>query len=154
MVKSNADTVEQYLGELPDDRKQAMAAVREIILEHLPDGYEETMQWEMISYVVPLKIFPDTYNKLPLGYVSLASQKNYMTVYLNNIYSSKEATKWFHFEYDKSGKKIDMGKSCVRFKKLEDLPLQLIGQAIAKDSVEDFLKLYKDAQKTAKRSKK
>ncbi|MCH8906421.1 MAG: DUF1801 domain-containing protein [Candidatus Heimdallarchaeota archaeon] len=154
MVKSNADTVEQYLDELPDDRKQAMAVVREIILEQLPDGYEETMQWGMISYVIPLKIFPDTYNKLPLGYVSLASQKNYMTVYLNNIYSSKEATEWFYSEYDKSGKKIDMGKSCVRFKKLEDLPLQLIGQAIAKDSVENFLKLYKDAQKMAKRSKK
>ena len=100
------------------------------------------MQFGMISYVIPLERYPVTYNKQPLMYASLASQKNYMSLYLMNIYGNPQAQQWFREEYQASGKRLDMGKSCVRFKKLEDLPVDLIGKAIARGSVCDFIKLY------------
>src|SRR3989344_1849247 len=131
MVQSNAKTVEAYLKELPTERKEAISAVRKVILKNLPRGYEECMQYGMISYVIPLEKYPDTYNKQALGIVALASQKNYMSVYLMAIYGGKKTEKWFAEEYRKSGKKLDMGKSCIRFRKLDDLPLELIGKAVA-----------------------
>ena len=142
MAQSKAATVDEYLDELSPDRREAIETVRRVILEKLPDGYEEMMQYGMIGYAIPLERYPVTYNGQPLGYVALASQKNYMSVYLMNIYGDPEAEKWFTESYKASGKKLDMGKSCVRFKTLDDLPLDLIGEAVARTSASDFIEWY------------
>jgi len=146
MVKSKATTVEEYISELPDERTSDIKAVRNLIIENLPKGYVETMQYGMITYVIPIDRYPNTYNGLPLGYISLASQKNYMALYLMNVYSNKEIESNFKDRYIASGKKLDMGKSCVRFKKLEDLPLDLIGETIAMTSVDDFISVYEESR--------
>ena len=147
VAQSEAQTIDEYLAELSPDRREAVAAVRKVILDHLSEGYQETMQYGMISYVIPLEKYPLTYNKQPLGYAALASQKNYMSLYLMNIYAKKETEQWFTEEYRASGKKLDMGKSCVRFKKLDDLPMDLIGKAVARTTVAEFIELY-EASKT------
>ena len=141
-MRSEALTVEQYLAELPPDRRQAISAVRGAILGHLPAGYHETMQSGMIAYVVPLEMYPDTYNLEPLQYVALASQKRYMSLYLMNIYGDEEAERWFTEQYRASGKKLDMGKSCVHFKSLDDLPIDVIGQVVARTAVDEFIERY------------
>lgn len=153
MVSSKAATVEGYLNELPEDRREAISAVRQVILDNLPAGYEEGMLYGMIAYYIPLKDFPDTYNGQPLGHVGLASQKNYMALYLNSVYSDAAAEKWFRERYQASGKKLDMGKSCVRFKKLADLPLELVGETVAMTPPEKLLTFYKQPQITARRKK-
>ena len=142
MAYSKAATVEEYLGELPAERRQTVEAVRTVIRDNLPDGYEEAMQFGMISYVVPLERYPKTYNGQALSYAALASQKNYVSVYLMNIYSDVETERWFTERYRASGKRLDMGKACVRFKKLDDLPLDLIAEAVALTSVDSFIELY------------
>jgi uncharacterized protein YdhG (YjbR/CyaY superfamily) len=138
-MRSNASTVEQYLSELPADRREAITTVRQTILDNLPAGYEEVMNWGMITYQVPLETFPDTYNKKPLMYAALASQKHHISIYLTAIYMDDEARQAFEKAYRATGKRYDAGKSCVRFKKLDDLPLELIGQSIASMSVEEFI---------------
>jgi uncharacterized protein YdhG (YjbR/CyaY superfamily) len=138
-VRSEATTAEQYLAELPDDRREAIEAVRAVILANLPAGYEEAMNWGMITYQIPLETYPDTYNKQPLMFAALASQKNYMAVYLTGIYVSEEARDEFEKAYRATGKRFDVGKSCVRFRKLDDLPLDLIGQTIAAVPVERLI---------------
>ena len=150
MAQSTAKTVYEYLDELSPDRREAIATVREVILLHLPPGYEETMQYGMIGYVIPLERYPVTYNGQPLAYAALASQKNYMSVYLMNIYSDKEAEQWFVDQYKASGNKLNMGKSCLRFKKLEDLPIDLIGKAIERTKVDDFIELYEASRRKSK----
>lgn len=149
MVQSRAATVAEYLAELPDDRRQAIAAVREVILKNLPQGYQEVMSYGMIGYVVPHALYPPGYHckpSLPLPFASLASQKNHMAVYLMSIYGHKPTESWFVKEYKASGKKLDMGKSCVRFKKLDDLPLELIGKAIARVPVEKWIAIYEQCR--------
>jgi len=141
-VKSEAKTVTAYLEELPDERRKAVEAVRRTILENLPDGYEEVMNWGMIAYQVPLERYPDTYNKQPLMYAALASQKNHMAVYLSGIYADDEAREGFESRYRATGKRLDVGKSCVRFRRLEDLPLDLIGDAVATHSIDEFIETY------------
>ena len=147
MAQSAAQTVTQYLAALPPDRREAIASVRTVILDHLPEGYAETMLYGMIGYVVPLKRYPVTYNRQPLSYAGLASQKQYMSLYLMNIYGDTETEQWFREEYLASGKKLDMGKSCVRFKKLEDLPLGLVGEAIARTPLAAFLERYEASRR-------
>ena len=147
MVKSNAKTVEEYLQELPPDRHEAISKVRQVILKNLPKGYVESMNWGMISYEIPLERYPTTYNKQPLSLAGLASQKNNMTVYLMSVYADPATTKWFHARYKASGKKLDMGKSCVHFKKLDDLPLEVIGEAIGRVSVEQYIERYEQSRK-------
>ena len=142
MVQSKAATVEEYLGELPDDRRAAIAEVRETILENLPEGIVETMNWGMISYEIPLETVPDTYNGKPLMYAALASQKKHMAVYLSNVYADEGTTDWFTEAYQATGKRMDMGKSCVRFRNIEDLPVELIGEAIARTSMDEFIAIY------------
>jgi len=144
MVQSSAATVKDYLEELPEDRRKAISKVRAVIRKNLPKGFVETMNWGMITYEVPLKTVPDTYNGKPLMYAGLASQKNHMAVYLSNVYADPEITDWFINAYKDTGKKLDMGKSCVRFKKLENLPLEVIGEAIAFTSLDDFVELYEN----------
>ena len=146
MTRTTATTVDEYLAELPTDRRSEVEAVRKVILEHLPKGYEETMQYGMIGYVVALERYPVTYNGQPLEYAALASQKNYVSLYLMNVYGDPETEQWFVEQYKASGKKLDMGKSCVRFKKLYDLPLDLIGKAIARTSVTEFVELYESSR--------
>jgi hypothetical protein len=138
-MQSNAKTAEQYISDLPDDRKEAIITVRKVILKNLPDGYEEAMNWGMITYQVPLETYPDTYNKKPLLYAALASQKNHMAVYLSGIYMSEEARKKFEAEYKATGKRFDAGKSCVRYRKLDDLPIDLIGKSIASIQVDELI---------------
>ena len=138
-VRSEATTVDQYLAELTEDRRVAIQAVRDVILKNLPAGYEEAMNWGMITYQVPLETYPDTYNKQPLMYAALASQKNHMAVYLTAIYMSEADRDQFFADYRATGKRLDIGKSCVRFRKLDDLPLELIGRAIATMPPETFV---------------
>ncbi len=138
-MRSEATSVDRYLVGLPDDRREAIEAVRAVILENLPDGYEEAMNWGMITYQIPLETYRDTYNKQPLMFAALASQKNHMAVYLTGIYVSDEARDEFEKAYRATGKRFDVGKSCVRFRKLDDLPLDLIGQTIAAVPVERLI---------------
>ncbi len=154
---SKAETVKDYLSELPDDRRTAIAAVRKVIRKNLDKGYKEGMQYGMIGYFVPHRVYPPGYHcdpKQPLPFASLASQKNHMAIYLMCIYGSSEQETWFRKEWAKTGKKLDMGKSCVRFKKLEDLPLELIGEAIARVPAKDFIAYYEANVKTAGKRKK
>jgi uncharacterized protein YdhG (YjbR/CyaY superfamily) len=140
-MQSTARTVEEYLGSLPDDRRDAIEEVRQVILSNLPEGLEETMNWGMITYQVPLAVVPDTYNGQPLMYAALASQKHHMAVYLTAVYADEHAAAAFRIDYLATGKRLDMGKSCVRFKRLEDLPLELIGATIAATSMAEFIEL-------------
>jgi hypothetical protein len=141
---SDAKTVEEYLASLPEDRRQAIQSVREVVLANLPNGFEEGMDFGMVCYYVPLETYPNTYNKHPLGYVALASQKNYMSLYLMNCYGEGEAS--FRAEWAKTGKKLDMGKACVRFKKVDDLALDLIGRQIGACTLEAYLARYEAAR--------
>jgi hypothetical protein len=146
-MHSGAQTVDDYLASLPVDRQETLSAVRDVILRNLPEGYEEGMQYGMIGYYVPLSRYPKTYNGQPLAYAGLASQKNYVSVYLMGIYGNGSAEEWFRDEYQKSGKKLNMGKSCVRFKRLDDIPLDLIGKAVALESVDQFIQRYGESRK-------
>ena len=138
-MRSEATTVEQYLAELPADRREAISAVRDVIVENLPEGYRETMNWGMIAYEVPLEVYPDTYNGQPLMYAALASQKNHMAVYLTGVYMSEAAGEEFEEAYRATGKRFDVGKSCVRFRRLDQLPVQLIGEWIGRIPVQEFI---------------
>ena len=140
-MQSKANNIKQYLNELPDDRKEAISIVRQTILENLPDGYDEVMNWGMITYEVPLETYPNTYNGKPLMYAALASQKNHMSVYLTGCYMSLDVRDKFEKAYKKSGKRFDAGKSCIRFKKVNDLPLELLGKTIASMDVNKFIEL-------------
>ena len=146
MAKSSASTVEEYLAELPEDRRAVVAAVRDVVVKNLPRGYRETINWGMISYEIPLERYPNTYNKQPLSYAALAAQKNHYALYLTSVYQDEEGDGWLRREFEKRGKKLDMGKSCVRFKKLDDLPLDVIGQAIAATPPETFIASYEAAR--------
>ena len=130
-MRSDATTVDAYLAALPEDRRKAIAAVRAVIVDNLPPGYEEAMAWGMIAYRVPLETFPDTYNGQPLLYAALASQKRHMAVYLMGLYTRPDAAARFEAEYRETGKRYDVGRCCVRFRRLDDLPLELIGRAVA-----------------------
>ncbi|MGB2897028.1 MAG: DUF1801 domain-containing protein [Anaerolineales bacterium] len=138
-MRSSASTVDKYLDELPGERREAIEAVRRVILKNLPMGYEEVMNWGMITYQVPLETYPDTYNKKPLMYAALASQKNHMAIYLTAIYINEETNREFEAAYRATKKRYDVGKSCVRFKALADLPLELIGESIASLQVSEFV---------------
>ena len=153
-MKSDDATVEEYLAELPEERRTAIEEVRRVILEHLPEGYEEAMNWGMITYQVPLAVYPDTYNGQPLVYAALASQKNHMSVYLMSIYMSDETSKAFEAEYKATGKRYDAGKSCVRFRKLEDLPMHPIGKAVASIPMEDYVRRVKEVHPSRKTKRK
>lgn len=147
MAKHTATTVDEYLNTLPDDRRAVVAAMRDVILQHLPEGYRESMNWGMISYEIPLERYPNTYNKQPLGYLGLAAQKNHFALYIMSAYADSEQDHWLKEEFRKAGKKLDMGKSCLRFRKLDDLPLDVIGQVIAATPPEAFIATYEASRK-------
>ena len=147
MVESKATTTAEYLEELAPERRALVGTLREVVRANLPEGYEEQFRQGTISYVIPLERYPETYNGRPLGYVSLASQKNYVSLYLMGVYGSEEVRAWFLEEWERTGKRLDMGKSCVRFRTEDDIPLELIGRAIAKVSVEEYLDIYEASRR-------
>src|SRR5688500_1059225 len=141
-MQSAAQSIDAYLAELPDDRRKVVEAVRAVILDNLPAGFEEGMQYGMIGYYVPLERYPVTYNGRPLGVAALASQKRHLSLYLMGVYGDDGESTWFRERWEETGKKLDMGKSCVRFRRLEDLALDVVGEAIARTSVDDFIAAY------------
>jgi hypothetical protein len=149
MAKSAAATVQQYLNQLPEDRRAVINRVREVILSSLPEGYREAMNWGMISYEVPLERYPKTYNGQPLSYVALAAQKNYYVLYLMGAYQDSEQESLLKEGFSKAGKKLDMGKSCLRFRSVEDLPLDVIGQVVASTPVADYINQYETTRQKA-----
>lgn len=146
MASSQAATVEEYLAELPEDRRAVVSAVRDVVRRNLPAGYRESMQYGMIGWAVPLEDYPDTYNGQPLGYAALAAQKNYYALYVMTPYMDPAQEQWLRDEFKKAGKKLDMGKSCIRFKKLEDLPLDVIGRLIASTPPKEYIARYEAAR--------
>ncbi len=149
-MQSKATTVDAYLAELPADRRAAISAVRKVILKNLSKGYAEGMQYGMIGYFVPHSVFPPGYHcdpSQPLPFACLASQKNYMSLYLGCVYGDSEYAKWFHEAWAKTGKKLDMGKSCIRFKRLDDLPLDVIGETIKRIPAKKYIEYYEAAMK-------
>lgn len=147
MVSTSTTTATDYLASLPQDRREVISAVRELILRNLPEGYQETINWGMLSYEVPLETYPDTYNKKPLSYVGLAAQKNYNSLYLMSVYQDPADYQELIKAFDGMGVKPNMGKSCIRFKKLDQIPLEKIARLIAKTSVQDFVATAKSLQK-------
>ena len=150
MAKKTA-TVAEYLDGLTPERRDAIEQVRKVILDNLPKGYQESLTYGLLSYEVPLSRLPDTYNGQPLSYVALGSQKNYMSLYLMNIYGDPKAAKWFKSAYKAKGKKLDMGKSCVRFKKVEDLPLDVVAEVVGRTPMEDWIRIYRESRATRRR---
>lgn len=146
---ATSTSVAQYLAQLPADRRAAIAAVRDTINANLPAGYVEGIQYGMIGWCVPLSRYPDTYNGQPLGLAALASQKQHMALYLMSVYGDPALEAWFKRAYAASGKPLDMGKSCVRFKSLDALPLDVIAEAIRKVPVDAFLACYEAVKRPA-----
>lgn len=142
MVRSAATTVEGYLAELPAERRETIAAVRDAIARGMPPGYEEAIAWGMIAWSVPLSRYPVTYNKQPLLYVALAAQKNHESLYLPCVYASPLLEGRLQAAFAEAGKKLDKGKGCVRFRKAGDLPLEAIGDIIASTAVDTFIAQY------------
>lgn len=147
MVMSKAKTVANYLAELPADRRKTISTVRAVVRKNLPKGYRESIGYGMICYTVPLSTYPDTYNGQPLCYAALAAQKNSCSLYLMNVYGDAATAKAFREGFRQAGKKLDMGKSCVRFKTAADLPLDVIGRTIAATPMKDFIGRYERSRK-------
>ena len=146
-MQSKASTVEQYLAELPEDRRQALQAVREVFLKNIDKDFEEGMQYGMMGFYVPYRVYPAGYHctpKQPLPFVGMASQKNYMSVYMMCVYREAEA-RAFRKAWAKTGKKLDMGKCCIRFKKLDDLALDVIADVLKRTPASTFIKYYEAA---------
>jgi hypothetical protein len=149
MVSSAATTVEAYLAELPPERREVVATLRDVVNAHLPAGYREAMSYGMIGWCVPLARYPDTYNKQPLAYAALAAQKNNYSLYLMCVYEDDQRERALRAAAAAQGKALDMGKSCIRFKRIDQLPLEAIGALIASLSVDEFIALYEDARASA-----
>jgi len=147
MVQSVATTVPGYLAELPKERREVVSAVRKVIRRHLPRGYREEMGWGMITYTIPLEQYPETYNGQPLCYAALAAQKSHFALYLTCVYGDLGQEKKLRDGFRKAGKKLDMGKSCVRFRRLEDLPLDVIGQVVAATPPKAFIARHEAARR-------
>lgn len=140
------DDVKQYLDNLPSDKKDNMMILRQTILDNLSEGFEETISYKMLSYVVPHSVYPDGYHcnpAEPVPFISIAAQKNHYAIYHMGLYANEKLMDWFELEYSKvSSNKLDKGKSCIRFKKFEDIPLQLIGELVSKIKVHQWIDIY------------
>ena len=152
MNKPRSLTVNQWLASVPAERKDAIDAVRNAVNKHLPKGYEETVDWGMLAWVVPLATLPNTHNGRPLMIAALGAHKKLMTIYLMSVYGDPKIRKEFQTAYKKTGKRLDMGGSCVHFKTLDDLPLDVVGNAIARVTVDQYVKHYLNSR--AKRNPK
>ena len=150
-MQIKAKNVEDYIDQLPEDRKTVVSKIRDVIAENLPEGFSEAMSYGMIGYVVPHSIYPNGYHvdpNLPLPFINLASQKNYIALYHSGVYADPELLDWFVAEFPKHAKrKLDMGKSCIRFKHMDDVPYDLIGELVRRMSVDQWVKLYDAAVK-------
>lgn len=159
-MKSTATTVSEYLQAMPAERRETMAAVRAVILANLPAGYEEVMSYGMLGYVVPHRLYPAGYHcdpRLPLPMANLGSQKNHLSLYLMTVYGDPAVEQWFRAAWLATGKKLDMGKACVRFKRAEDVPLAVVGELIARVPVSEYIARMEQmlaATKVASRAKK
>lgn len=151
MVTTTPTSPQELIAALPPGRREAIQAVYEVVRANLPPGYEEGIQYGMIGWYVPLEVLPDTYNKQPLGLAGLASQKNYMSLYLNNVYGDPETERWFRERFEASGKKLNMGKSCLRFRNLDDLPLDVIAETIARTPIDGYIKSYEAARGSSRK---
>lgn len=147
MFTNKARTVAEYLKQLPADRRKTLSTVRNVVLENLPKGYREEIGWGAITYAIPLADYPDTYNGQPLCVAALSAGKNYCSIYLMAAYGDTKTRKSLEDAFRKSGKKLDMGKACVRFKSADDLPLDAIGEIIAKVTPEKYIKTYEAGRK-------
>ena len=155
MVKTRpALTVSQWLASVPAERKDAIDAVRDAVNAHLPHGYEETVDWGMLAWVVPLSTFPDTHNGRPLMLAALGAHTKRMTIYLMSVYGDSRIRAEFETAYKKTGKKLDIGGSCVHFKTLDDLPLDVVGNAIARVAVDKYVERYRQSRMKRKRKEK
>lgn len=145
-MKIEANSPDDYISKLPEDRQEVISKLRKVVLDNLPKGFSEEMSYGMIGYVVPHSIYPDGYHcdpKLPLPFMSMASQKNFVAFYHMGIYADEKLLDWFVKEYPKHSKyKLDMGKSCIRFKRMNDIPYDLIGELVSKVSVDDWINRY------------
>lgn len=154
-MQSKATTPQEYIDSLPEDRRKPMEELRKAIKKNLSKEYQECMGYGMLAYVVPLKVYPAGYHcdpALPLGYMNLASQKNFIAVYHMGIYGDKKLLDWFTKEFPKHSKsKLDMGKSCIRFKKMDDIPYKLIGELAGKLSAKEWIECYEKALKSTKK---
>ncbi len=153
MASSRATSVAQYLAELPPERRQVVAAVRDVVNRHLPMGYEEGMAYGMIGWSIPLARYPGTYNGQPLMYLALAAQKGAYSFYTMCAYADPATAKWVRDEYAKAGLRLDMGKSCIRFKDLGGLPMPVVKRLAALLSVDDYLAYYERSQAASKRGR-
>ena len=151
-MKYEANSPDEYISQIPEERQQILSRMREVIKNNLPKGFKEEMSYGMIGYVVPHSVYPDGYHcapELPLPFMSIASQKNFVGFYHMGIYAEKSLLEWFQEEYPKHCKrKLDMGKSCIRFKYMDDIPYDLIGELTQKISVQDWIDIYETAIKT------
>lgn len=157
MATSSAVSVDEYLAELPADRRAVVSTLRDLIVANLPPGYSEGMLYGMIGYAIPLSRYPNTYNGQPLAIAGLASQKGHLSLYLMSVYGDPALCAWFVEQHQKAGKKLDMGKSCIRFRTLDDLELPAIAEVIRRVSVESYIEHYESVRantKTAKRRAK
>ena len=145
-MKYEATSPEDYISQLPEERKEVLSKLRNIIKKNLPKGFQETISYGMIGYVVPHSKYPGGYHcdpKLPLPFMNIASQKNFVAVYHSGIYADEKLLNWFTSEYPKHAKrKLDMGKSCIRFKKMDDIPYDLIAELSAKISPDEWIDIY------------
>ena len=150
-MQYKASTPEDYISQVPEDRQDTLKKMRKVIKENLPEGFKECIAYGMIGYVVPHSVYPDGYHcdpKIPLPFMSFASQKNSVNLYHSGIYAKKDIHDWFVNEYPKhSSRKLDMGKSCIRFKKLDEIPFELIGELCQKLTVEEWIAIYESALK-------
>lgn len=146
----NYSDIKSYIESLPVERQEVINRLRQVILDHLPEGFEETISYNMIGYVVPHSLYPAGYHcdpKLPLPFINLASQKNYVSFYHMGIYADEALMKWFTTAYKETCQyKLDMGKSCIRFKHLDDIPYELIGDLVSKISPQQWIKIYDEAK--------
>ena len=156
-MQSNAKTVDEYIANLPEDRRHIISVIRDVILKNLPVGYEERMIYGMIGYVVPHSLYPAGYHcdpNLPLSYAGLASQKNHFALYLMCVYGHTPTQEWFKKAWMETGKRLDMGKSCVRFRRLDDVPLEVVGKVISRVSVADYIEAVESVLAQAELRKK
>lgn len=153
-MQSSAKTVEEYISQVPEIQREAILQLRKAILENIPEGFSEEMSYGMIGYVVPYSLYPKGYHckpKLPLPFLNLAAQKNFIALYHMGIYANPELLKWFIEEFTKHSKlKLDMGKGCIRFKNVKKIPYALIGELVTKIEVDDWISLYESTFKKNK----
>jgi uncharacterized protein YdhG (YjbR/CyaY superfamily) len=146
MFQGKATTVSEYLNALPEDRRKVVSKLRSFVKKHLPKGYKEQIGWGVITYAVPLKTLPDTYNGEPLCYTAIAAQKNYYSLYLMGVYGDPKKSKRLADAYKQRGQKLDMGKSCLRFTSLDEVPLDVVGDIIASTPMDRYVEIYKSSR--------